>query len=149
MKLNYPYILVGVVFLVVILMSLGCSCARVSPYYKDNLFARQFPYEGFTMMPGDFNSSAAAVNGNLSALQVGSGFNGNSAAQRVEGFEGLQSAPYTAELPIDIYSEAVGNTQCAPNPYSNSKGYLCLDATQKQLLLTRGGNSTGKDSQIG
>jgi hypothetical protein len=135
MKLNYSYLLVGVVFLVVILLSLGCSCTKVSPYYKDNLFARQFPYEGFAMMPGDYNSPPSTA--------------GNAMALKVEGFEGLQSSPYTGEVPIDIYSEAVGNTQCAPNPYSNSKGYLCLDATQKQLLMTRGGNSTGKDSQIG
>lgn len=110
MKLNYPYILVGVVFLVVILMSLGCSCAKVSPYYKDNLFAHQFNYEGFgPLSPGEFISQPAS--GNLVALS------GNTMAQKVEGFEGLQSAPYTAEVPIDIYSEAVGNTHCAANPY--------------------------------
>lgn len=135
MKLNYSYVLVGVVFLVVILMSLGCSCSRVSPYYKDNLFARQFPYEGFALMPGEYTVPPSTT--------------GNSMALKVEGFEGLQSAPYTGEVPIDIYSDAVGNTKCTPNPYSNSKGYLCLDATQKQLLTTRGGNATGKDSQIG
>jgi hypothetical protein len=143
MKLNYSYILVSIVFLVVIGFSLNCSCNRVSPYYKDNLFARQFPYEGFSEFNGEVTGNAAPVGGNTALV------GGNASAQRVEGFEGLQSAPYTAEIPIDIYSEAVGSTKCAPNPYSNSKGYLCLDAAQKQLLMTRGGNSTGKDSQIG
>jgi hypothetical protein len=139
MKLNFSYILVGIVFLVVILLSLGCSCTKVSPYYKENLFSHQFSYEGFgPLSPGEFISQKDS--GNLVALS------GN---LKVEGFEGLQSAPYIAEVPIDIYSDAVGNIKCTPNPYSNSKGYLCLDSTQKELLQTRGGNSTGKDSQIG
>lgn len=139
MKVSFSYILVGIVFLVVILMSLHCSCSKVSPYYKDNIFSHQFSYEGFgPLSPGEFISQPTS--GNLVAL------NGN---VKVEGFEGLQSSPYTAEVPIDIYSEAVGNVKCEANPYSNSKGYLCLDNTQKLLLKTRGGNSSGKDSQIG
>lgn len=144
MKVNTPYILVGIVFLVVIIMSLGCSCSKVSPYYKDNIFAHQFSYEGFgTLSPGEFISQSAQA-GN--AYTMGNSMGGN---VKVEGFEGLQSAPYTAEIPIDIFSNAVGNARCEANPYSNSKGYLCLDSTQKNLLKTRGGNSTGKDSQIG
>ena len=59
------------------------------------------------------------------------------------------SSPFGENMMIDVYSQAQGSPTCAPNTYSNSMGYLCMDDKQKQLLTTRGGNSTGKDSEIG
>ena len=135
MKMSSSYLVIGIVFLIVIIMSLGCSCTKVSPYYKDNLFTNEYPYEGFApLSPAKFGQA-----GNLVSLP----------SVKTEGFEGLQSAPFTKEIPIDIFSQAQGNISCPPVGYSNSRGPLCLDQNQKNLLLTRGGNSSGKDSEIG
>ena len=63
-----------------------------------------------------------------------------------EGFATLNdvSATYSHdEHNIDIYSQANGDQSCDPNPYSNSRGYLCLNSEQKGQLLTRGHNQTG------
>jgi len=117
-------------------MSLGCSCTKFSPYYKDNYFYKNHKYEAFTALsPASYSSEV----GNTLPLP----------GTKVEGFESLHSAPYSAETPIDIYSQAQGNLSCPPVGYSNSLGPLCLDKTQMNLLVTRGGNSTGKDSEIG
>jgi hypothetical protein len=139
MKFNTNYLIVFVVFVFVLLMSLGCSCAKVSPYHKDNLFPRYFNYEGFApLSPADFDSSSIVKANTVTAPVV-----------KVEGFEGLLSSPYGENMMIDVYSQAQGSPTCAPSTYSNSMGYLCMDDKQKHLLTTRGGNSTGKDSEIG
>jgi hypothetical protein len=139
MKINTNYLIVFVVFVFVLLMSLGCSCSKVSPYHKDNLFPRYFNYEGFApLSPAEFDNSNLLHANTVTKPVV-----------KVEGFEGLLSSPYGENMMIDIYSQAKGSPTCAPSTYSNSTGYLCMDEKQKQLLTTRGGNSTGKDSEIG
>lgn len=129
--------MVFVVF--VLLISLGCGCSKVSPYHKDNLFPRYFNYEGFApLSPGDFDSSSTLKANTVTTPVV-----------KVEGFDGLMSSPYGDNMMLDIYSQAKGSPTCAPSTYSNSTGYLCMDEKQKQLLTSRGGNSTGKGSEIG
>lgn len=61
---------------------------------------------------------------------------------RVEGF-GLQSSPYKEEILLDRFSQDAGSLSCDATPYSNSKGYLCMDDVQIRLLKTRGGNQSG------
>ena len=137
MKINSSIVVVGVVFALALFLSLGCGCMSVSPYYKDNLFPKYFKYENFApLTPADFDTS---VKGNASPKDV----------VKVEGFEGLQSSAIGVDTPIDVFSTVQGNANCAPASYSNSLGYLCLDDKLKKLLTTRGGNSTGKDFQIG
>ena len=60
-----------------------------------------------------------------------------------------ESDDYDEDTMIDTYSQARGGSTCEPGPYSNSSGYLCLDNNQKHLLMTRGMNQSGSDSQIG
>jgi hypothetical protein len=66
-------------------------------------------------------------------------------AQRVKNVQGL-FGPQDLTSKLDTFSEAKGSLdeQCAltSNGMSNSKGYLCLDANQLELLKTRGGNQT-------
>jgi len=52
---------------------------------------------------------------------------------------------------IDVFGNAVGNPSCVKTAsgLSNSMGALCLSDEQLYLLQSRGGNSTGRDSQIG
>jgi Skp family chaperone for outer membrane proteins len=61
-----------------------------------------------------------------------------------EGFENMSGS-------IDIFSTAVGNQNCVKTAsgLSNSMGALCLSDEQLYMLQSRGGNSTGRDSQIG
>lgn len=62
-----------------------------------------------------------------------------------EGFENHKSDV------IDVFGTAVGNQNCVKTAsgLSNSMGALCLSEEQLYLLQSRGGNSTGRDSQIG
>lgn len=55
---------------------------------------------------------------------------------------------------LDKFSQVQKNGQdgadgCISSGLSNSGGYICLTPELIQLLSTRGGNATGKDSQIG
>ncbi len=61
-----------------------------------------------------------------------------------EGFENMSNS-------IDMFSSAVGSLKCVKTAsgLSNSMGPLCLSDSQTYLLQSRGGNSTGCDSQIG
>lgn len=61
-----------------------------------------------------------------------------------EGFENMSNS-------IDMFSSAVGSLKCVKTAsgLSNSMGPLCLSDSQMYLLQSRGGNSTGCDSQIG
>ena len=139
MKFNTNYFIVFIVFVIVLLISLGYGCSKVSPYHKDNLFPRYFNYEGFEpLSPADFDSSSTLKANTVTTPVV-----------KVEGFEGLMSSPYGDNMMLDIYSQAKGSPTCTPSTYSNSTGYLCMDEKQKQLLTSRGGNSTGKGSEIG
>jgi hypothetical protein len=146
MKINTKIVILVVTIILVLFLTLGFGCVKVSPYYKDNLFPRYFEYEGFApLSPSEFSASGPAPTTGLEGT-------GNTAAKpavKVEGFEGLHSAPFGTDKTIDTFSQVPGSSTCAPNPYSNSMGFLCLDETQKQLLSTRGGNSTSKDSEIG
>jgi hypothetical protein len=68
--------------------------------------------------------------------------------KKVEGFSGLLSSPYGTESNIDVFSQLNSSKTCTSSPYSNSQGYLCLDANASKLLQTRGGNATGGNGQI-
>jgi len=61
-----------------------------------------------------------------------------------EGFENMSNS-------IDMFSSAVGSLKCVKTAsgLSNSMGPLCLSESQMYSLQSRGGNSTGCDSQIG
>ena len=146
MKISTNIVILVVTIILVLFLTLGFGCVKVSPYYKDNLFPRYFNYEGFApLSPSEFSASGPGPTTGLEGT-------GNTAAKpavKVEGFEGLHSAPFGTDPLIDTFSQVPGSAACTPSPYSNSLGYLCLDEKQKQLLNTRGGNSTGKDSEIG
>jgi len=138
---RFQYLLIAIALFLVIAITLGYSCYNIQPYYRDSLFSNQYPYEGFDLKPSEFKGNARPSG----HAMVG----GNAIAKPVEGFEGLHSSPYADSTPIDTFSQAVGGLECKSYGYSNSKGPLCLDATQIKLLSTRGGNATGVDSQIG
>ena len=131
---QYQVIFLGIVLLFIIFFSL--SNIDPVPYSNQSVFTKVYPYtEGLTTektadLPAAFKNAAEKKTA-------------------AEGFQGLQSAPYGSETPIDIYSQLKSGKDCDPSPYSNSLGYLCLDENAKKMLLTRGGNQTYSESQIG
>jgi hypothetical protein len=135
MNFQKGLLIVATVLLIMIILSLGTSCYNYMPHYRTTM--QLYPYEPFTQ--NQYPTTGGNVSGN--SLSVTS--------LKVEGFEGLQSSPFTKEIPIDTISHAVGNNQCQSVGYYNSKGNLCLDDAQILLLRTRGGNASGGESQIG
>lgn len=135
MKISRQMIMI-IAFALFLFFALGCSCATVSPYHPDNLFKREFVYEPFTEL-----TPAVFVNNPLPEEKKD--------AKKVEGFEGLLSAPYGEEKPLDIYSSAKGDLTCQSVGMYNSRGPLCLDENQKRMLQTRGANASGRPFEIG
>lgn len=128
MSIREQIMFLGAILFVVILLSL--SMPSIVPYHKDSLFSQEFPYEGFaTLSPAELQTPGNIV-------------------KKVEGFQGLQTTPLGPSEKLDIFSDFEGKMSCTPSSYSNSKGYLCMDEKATKLLLTRGGNATGKPSEI-
>jgi len=140
MGVREQIVFLGVILFVIIVLSL--SMPSVQPYHKDTRFSKEFPYEGFSEYGTDAKANAPAVAQSKEPMTP-------SIVKKVEGFEGLQPSPLNGPEKIDVFSSFEGKSSCTPSPYSNSKGYLCMDTDATNLLLTRGGNATGNPSQIG
>ena len=147
MKMNTNNIVTVIVVLGLIMISLCYSCATVMPYNAGGAFTKQFPYEGFTNLEYSTNNGNKSTD-SYNNLSVS---NAPTECEKVYGFDGLFCKPYVADNNFDIYSTAKGDAKCfgSSSGLSNSTGSLCLDDNQKKMLQTRGGNATGKDSQIG
>lgn len=131
MKYQFQLLFLGVILFILILFSLSNS--GPVPYNKNTLFPKYYKYEGLE------NPDEEVVDEEEEKEK-----NKKNESFKTEGFQGLQSSPYLEEKPIDVFSSLSSGKECAPSPYSNSKGYLCLDENTKNLLLTRGGNQSGK-----
>ena len=147
MKLSTVNIAIAGVILLLIISSLVASSTRFIPYDEKTIFAKQFPFEGFANL--DYSGSQGAkVTDSMNAFNIDSKA---PECSKVFGFDGLYCSPSTASKSYDIYSEAKGDTSCVgkSSGLSNSRGGLCLDNNQTAMLTTRGGNATGRDSEIG
>lgn len=148
MKYNNSLLFFGVIILIVIAISVFVGSASVMPYSKDTLFSIQYPYEGFQgVKPLEYttNNDHKAMDSYTSFLISNQGVD----CKKVWGFDGLYCKPYVADNKLDVFSEAEGKKDCKGVGLTNSLGNLCLNDVQKNLLSTRGGNSTGKDFEIG
>ena len=144
-------IIIGTAIFLLIIFSLISSTVQYVPFDEKTVFSKQFPYEGFEPIhhPLDYST-----NSNQSALDTYQSFlvNGdNTDCKKVYGFDGLYCKPSVKDANIDIYSSASGDSSCfgKSSGLSNSRGSLCLDKNQKNMLTTRGQNATGRDSEIG
>lgn len=134
--MKIKYIVLVVLLVVLVILAISCSCMDFKPFSGDTIFSKEYKYEGF--------------GGNTPVSQP--------LQPKKEGFEGLfepasttdNYALYTKDGSIDVFSGTPGSADCvnSSSGLSNSKGGLCLNDTQKQLLQTRGGNATGA-TQIG
>uniref|UniRef100_A0A6C0D4L0 Uncharacterized protein n=1 Tax=viral metagenome TaxID=1070528 RepID=A0A6C0D4L0_9ZZZZ len=137
-------ILCGVVFLIIIVSLFSGS--GYTPYTPVNLFAKQFPYEGFA----DYSSTSSNSSmDSYKSLLIDSSQGGD--CKKVDGFDGLFCQPYVADNKIDPFADTPGSLSCygSSSGLSNSKGSLCLTDSQKKMLATRGGNQTGAPSSLG
>jgi hypothetical protein len=140
-------ILVGALVLI-ILYSL--SSTSIIPYSRTKL--NMYTYEGYenneatpTPTPENLPSSAPTVPPNPTTSVPTATSNADSnKPKKTEGFEGLQGSALAAQSSsIDYFSTLPAGNQCELGPYSNSKGYICLDENAKRMLSTRGGNAQG------
>jgi len=134
MTLREQMLFLGFILFVVIILSLAMP--SVVPYHKDTLFSKEFPYEGF--------EGSVYTNTPVQDTPVQE----NQKEFKKEGFEGLQYSPLNSSEKLDIFSDFEGSSRCPSYGLSNTKGYLCLNDKAKELLSTRGGNASGKPSQI-
>jgi hypothetical protein len=128
-------------FILFVIIALSLSMPSVMPYHKDSLFSKEYPYEGFSEYVSEESKPNTDPNNSKTEPK--------DSKKVVDGFEGLQSSPLNSSETIDIFSAFSGKSSCTPSPYSNSQGYLCMNADAIKLLSTRGGNATGNPSQIG
>ena len=146
MKANLLNIILAVVIFTIVASTLLISTTMVQPYSEDTIFARQFPYEGFSNY-SNTNDKPNTDGGINDYLMQGSG----AECTKVYGFDGLFCKPYVADSSIDKFSEIKGDASCLgkSSGLSNSMGGLCLDANMQNMLKTRGGNQTGAPMEIG
>jgi hypothetical protein len=145
MKITSSYQFLGIVIVVIILISLMCSCTDVVPYTSANLFPKYYKYEGMQNLEYTSNTGHQAMDTYTSFLIN----NPNFECKKVYGFDGLYCKPYVADTKLDIFSDAQGGPNCSGTGLTNSKGGLCLDPIQMRLLTTRGGNASGGGGEIG
>jgi len=140
------YVFVIIAFVVIIGLTSCCAAKGVVPFYQDSIFTHQYPYEPYANMletPAKYTPEV---------ISQSSGATQNSVTYKnVRGFDGIFPSPSSEEPNIDLFNDLEGNSRCVnqSSGLSNSKGPLCLTSELKQQLLTRGGNLTGADSQIG
>jgi hypothetical protein len=150
MKMNPQYVIIGsVIFLVIIFMTY-CSCKSFKPYNPETIFMGHAPFEGFAQIhhSEDYVNNATGKGDSYTPFLINAS---TDSCKKVYGFDGLYCGPNQSDANIDVFSEAKGSTECLgkSSGLSNSKGGLCLDQHQKNMLLTRGGNQTVMGAQIG
>lgn len=150
MKFSTPLVIAFVAFIIIILSTV-CGCSRYVPYSADTIFSKEYPYEGFTATHHATEYSTANGNAATDSYQSFLTSGDNTECKKIYGFDGLYCKPFVADNKIDLFSDTKGSTSCvgSSSGLTNSQGGLCLSDAQKQLLVTRGGNQSGAQSQIG
>lgn len=138
------YVLVAILLLVLIFTTM-LSCGSFEPSQEDSVAKNAASTEGFAgRMLKYFNKDE--TNDFHGAYSMGTN---EQDCKRIYGFDGLFCAPGVADKSLDLYATAEGKLDCEGSGLTNSRGSLCLDENQKNMLRTRGGNNTGRDAEIG
>jgi len=138
------YVFVIIAFVIIIGLTSCCAAKGVVPYSRDSIFTHQYAYEPYANMLETTRYSPEVISQTPPTQN-------SIVYKNVVGFSGVFPNPGAVEPAIDMFSELEGNQSCfnSSSGLSNSKGAICLSPGLKQSLLTRGGNLTGSDSQIG
>lgn len=133
-QIELKHILVIAALYIIIVIALGFA-VRVVPYSKDNLFAVEFPYEGFSaIQSGDIEEEEepfTAIDGKTESADC----------KKVSGFNELYCSPNYNPPNNDKFSGTPGGGSDNSYGLTNSMGKLQLTKEQIELLSTRGGNS--------
>ena len=141
-------ILVGTIILIVVIyMSMWCSCSTYTPYSESSIYSKQYAYEGFNTGEDDNEGKAGFEDGDSDDDEGQAGF--EDMKLKVEGFESLHPAPYQQSELLDKFSQVPGGLDCKGYGYHNSRGPLCLTDDLVKSLKTRGGNAAGKPDSLG
>jgi hypothetical protein len=136
------------IILAVIILSISYSTAEpYRPFSFSDLKKYEFPYsEGFESPLKYTDATTYQATDTLvnNLLQPS-----NQTCKKVIGMNGLFCQPFVADNIIDPLFGTESSTTCAGSGLTKSNGNVCLNDKQYKLLTTRGGNSTGRDSQIG
>jgi len=141
-RLSTTLLVVMIGLAIVVILSTCLSCRTVVAYNADPNYTR-LDKEGFTPLNyGTYPNGGAIDIKDRNLIQS----NANApSAQRVKNMTGL-FGPQDLNQKLDSFLDAKGDLteQCMlnSNGMSNSRGYLCLDQNQINLLKTRGGNQT-------
>jgi hypothetical protein len=140
-------IVVGsIILIVVIYMSMWCSCSTYTPYSESSIYSKQYAYEGFNTVEEEKEDEP--FEGEIPEEEEEmEGFEDEK--KKVEGFESLHPAPYQQSELLDKFSQVPGKLDCQGYGYHNSRGPLCLTDDLVKSLKTRGGNATGKPDSLG
>ena len=130
-------VVVSVILIVVICMTMWCSCSTYIPYSESSVFSRQSAYEGFEE-DGDGKKKKEEEDDDDDTF-----------VNKVEGFESLLPAPYQQSELLDKFSQVPGSLDCKGYGYHNSHGPLCLTDELVTSLKTRGGNASGMANSMG
>lgn len=150
MKMNPQYVIISCAILLFIFFITIFSSKSFTPYDEKTVFSYMYPYEGFEQFhrKTEYSLNSTGKDDTMKSFLIG----GDSTdCKKVYGLDGLFCSPNAKADKIDIFSDVKSDPTCSGNSsgLSNSKGALCLDATQLNLLKTRGGNQSGLPSQIG
>lgn len=150
MKMNPQYVIISGVILLFIFFITIFSSKSFTPYDEKTVFSHMYPYEGFEPVHNKtgYTLNSTGKDDSLSSYLINSD---NADCKKVYGLDGLFCSPNAKSEKLDIFSDVKNDPTCSGNSsgLSNSKGALCLDAAQLNLLRTRGGNQSGLPSQIG
>lgn len=134
--MKFPtFLLLLTIIILAMVFTIYGSCRPVNNYPEMRLTNA---YENFQNNSLGYASTTGANGGNDAAISPTS----VDGCKKVNGFQGIYCG--TNQLsgnPVDIFSTAEGSPSCESMGYSNSRGYLCMDAAQKKLLTSRGGNA--------
>ena len=150
LDIDFMQILLGCFILLIIAYSL-LTTVRVVPYSRDNMFAIEFPYEGFNIFhPTDCECSCKKETFSECSKEKGEcdNKNENKDCKKVHGFDDLYCSPRHTPIYNDKFLGTDGGTSENSYGLMNSKGGLQLTQEQIELLTTRGGNYIGTESKI-
>ena len=144
MKITFEGGLVILLFVVVIFYA-NFGGSSYSPYVKNDLFSKMYPYEAFTDYPLRVNN-AANVGGDEKNVEAST-----KGVRNIFEDSHLQGGIYGDFKVIDEVSQLKGSHECVGKSmgYSNSKGGLCFTEELKKKMTSRGGNQSCLSCDIG
>jgi len=148
-------ILAVIAISILLVFTLFKGSQQYVPHMSNRSTLNSAPFEGFTsnMIPYHYVTYPDNKTIDEKDRFLINNTSGQPTAQRGWGFDGLFGPVDLPDNNLDIYSNAQGslnqNCQTIASGLTNSKGYLCLDNNQIDLLRTRGGNQKKCASNIG